>query len=58
MRRSFFPCTSQETMRPSPRIWMAAAKLLPPGAAQASSTFMPGSAPEAMTARRAASSWM
>lgn len=32
-------------MLPSFRIAMAAAKLFPPGAAQESSTFIPGSAP-------------
>ena len=35
-------CTSQAYTRPVPPIYSAMAAALPPGAAQASSTFMPG----------------
>ena len=55
---SFFlwGCRSQETISPWFSMAMAAAKDFPPGAAQQSSTFMPGLAPAASTDRREAGS--
>ena len=49
---------SQETTSPLSPMAMAAAKDLPPGAAQASSTRIPGWGPAAITASLAAASWM
>ena len=51
-----FSFKSQARMRPTPPMRMAAAKLFPPGAEQASSTLMPFSGAAASTARRAAAS--
>ena len=50
IREILCACRSQDRMLPVFSICMAAAKLLPPGAAQQSSTRMPGAAPEASTA--------
>ena len=49
---------SQETTSPLSPMAMAAAKDLPPGAAQASSTRIPGRGSAAVTASLAAASWM
>ena len=50
IREILCACRSQDRMLPVFSICMAAAKLLPPGAAQQSSTRMPGAAPDASTA--------
>ena len=55
---SFFSWISQARIFPRPRMSIAAAKLFPPGLAQASITRMPLSREAISTAVRAARSWM